>query len=365
MTADALLAELVAIPSVSRDEGRVASALARVLAGNGLAVNRVGNSLWFEIGAGRPRLLLASHIDTVPPCEGWTVDPHAGRWADGTLIGLGANDAKGCVAAMTDAALALSARASSLDGTLVVAFTAEEEVGGGGITAVRPHLGPLDAAVIGEPTGLEVCVAQRGMLILRCVSHGKAAHAAHAELGVNAIHAAALDIVRLGATSAASHPLLGDSAPQVTQVTGGRARNQVPDACEFFVDLRTLPGEDPEAIASRLRSELTCEVHVHSSRYVACATDPAHPLVASALEAAGRTTGIGSRTTSDWAFLADLPAVKIGPGETGRSHRPDEYITSTELAAGVAFYRRFVPACLGRLAAGAGTRGTASPEVQG
>ncbi|HSK08843.1 MAG TPA: M20/M25/M40 family metallo-hydrolase, partial [Vicinamibacterales bacterium] len=224
-------------------------------------------------------------------------------------------------------------------------------------------LGPIDAAVVGEPTGLEVCVAQRGMLLLRCVASGRAAHAAHAELGANAVHAAARDIVRLASMRFGADPFLGETRAQVTRIEGGRARNQVPDACEFTVDLRTSPGTGAEAIVGRLRGELESEVLVHSARYLPCATDEGHAVVRAALAAAGRTRGVGSRTTSDWAFLSDVPAGKVGPGDTTRSHRPDEYLTRAELLDGVAFYRRFVPDCLARLAA-AGGAGLAREQGQ-
>jgi len=351
--AEELLPALVAVPSVSRGEKAIADLLSSLLAASGVTVNRAGHNLWFEVGSGRPRLLLASHLDTVPACGGWSRDPHSASWDDGRLVGLGANDAKGCVAAMIEAALALRAGHSRLPGSVVIAFTAEEEVGGQGIATIRPLLGEIDAAVIGEPTGLEVCVAQRGMLILRCVARGRGGHAAHAEQSVNAVHAAAADIDRLAGLVFGRHPQLGDTTAQVTRIEGGRALNQVPDTCEFFVDLRTVPGVTAESIVGQLRAEIASEVHVYSSRYLPCATDEAHPVVQAALAAAGCERGTASRTTSDWAFLSDLPAVKAGPGDTKRSHRPDEYITRQELADGVAFYRRLVPECLARLAAAA------------
>jgi acetylornithine deacetylase len=352
VTAERLLPALVAIPSVSRDEQAVADLLSSELAAAGVAVSRAGNNLWFEIGRGRPRLLLVSHLDTVPAGDGWTVDPHAARWDDERLVGLGANDAKGCVAAMAEAALALAAGGAPPLGSVVFAFTAEEEVGGGnGISALRPLLGEFDAAVIGEPTGLDVCVAQRGLVILRCVARGRSAHAAHVEGGVNAVHAAAADIVRLAGMRFGDHPLLGATSPQVTRIGAGGALNQVPAACEFFVDLRVSPGVTADAVVARLRGELASDVAVHSARYPPCSTDAAHPLVQAALAAAGRSRGTGSRTTSDWVFLSDLPAVKVGPGDTRRSHGPDEYLTRSELEAGVAFYRRLVPECLARLGA--------------
>ena len=347
MNPGALLEQLVATPSVSGEEGAIADLLQDLLASHGAEVHRQGHNLWFEVGAGGPRLLLNTHLDTVPPCAGWQGDPFAPQWRNGRLHGLGANDAKGCLAAMTMTALRLLDQGVS-HGTAVFAFTAEEEIGGAGIATILDALGALDGAVVGEPTSLQVCAAQRGMLMLRCTAKGEAAHAAHAHaLGaVNAIHRAARDITKLDSLRFEPHPLLGETRAQVTMVQGGKARNQVPDACEFFVDLRTTPNLDHATLAATIAETIESDTAIHSARYLPKATDPAHPLVQAALAAAGRKGPVGSATTSDWAFLGGLPAVKIGPGDTHRSHRADEYLTLAELEAGLAFYTTLVPAFL-------------------
>jgi acetylornithine deacetylase len=338
-----LLEALVAIPSVSGQEGALADALQARLAGMGFAVSRKGHNLWFEVGQGGPRLLVNSHLDTVPPCAGWTSDPFAPAWSGTRLTGLGANDAKGCVAAMVLAAAALQADPAAPPGTAVFAFTAEEETGGAGLGTILGDLGALDAALVGEPTGLQPCLAQRGMLMLRCVAKGLSAHVAHPELGDNAIHKAARDIAKLAAKTYAPHPLLGTASPQVTTIQGGLAKNQVPDAVEFFVDVRTTPNLDNASVARDLDAELESEVHVHSARYLPKATPADHPIAKAAVEASGHA-GVGSATASDWAFLGDLPAVKVGPGDTMRSHRPDEWLDLAELEAGAAFYGRAIRA---------------------
>ena len=347
MNAAALLERLVATPSVSKEEGALADLLQDLMASKGATVHRQGHNLWFEVGSGGPRLLLNTHLDTVPPCAGWSGDPFKPGWRNGRLQGLGANDAKGCLAALATAALHLLER-KPLHGTAVFAFTAEEEIGGDGIATILDQLGPLEGAVVGEPTGLQVCAAQRGLLMLRCTAKGEAAHAAHAHaLGaVNAVHKAARDIVKVDGLRFEPHPLLGETRAQATVIQGGKARNQVPDACEFFVDLRTTPNLDHDAVAAAISAALESEVAVHSRRYLPKATDPAHPLVQAALAAAGRKAPVGSATASDWAFLGDLPAVKVGPGDTHRSHRADEYLTLAELEAGVAFYQALIPAFL-------------------
>lgn len=347
MTPGALLERLVATPSLSGEEGALADFLQDLLGAHGAQLHRQGHNLWFEVGTHGPRLLLNTHLDTVPPCAGWTGDPFAPQWRNGRLQGLGANDAKGCLASMTLTALALLEQGLP-QGRAVFAFTAEEETGGAGLGTILDQLGAFDGAVVGEPTGLQVCAAQRGLLMLKCTAKGEASHTAHAHaLGaVNAVHKAARDIVKLDALRFEPHPLLGETRAQATLIQGGRARNQVPDACEFFVDLRTTPNLDHEALAARIAESLESDTAVHSMRYLPKATDPAHPLVQAALAAAGRKGPVGSATASDWAFLGDLPAVKIGPGDTHRSHRADEYLTLAELEAGCAFYRKLVPAFL-------------------
>lgn len=342
MNAEALLYHLVSIPSPSGQEQAIADAVMVLAQSWGLRVHRQGHNLWFEVGQGLPRLLVNSHLDTVKACEGWDTDPVAPTWKGDRLYGLGSNDAKGCVTSMLCAAEALAEATAAFSGTAVFAFTAEEENGGQGLATILDHLGPLDAAIVGEPTALQAVIAQRGMLLLKCTAHGESAHVAHARLGENAIHKAARDIAKLSAMTFEGHPLLGEARPQVTQVGGGLARNQVPDACEFFIDLRTTPNLDQAALAQRLQGELESEVQVHSARYLPKATQPGHPIAQAALAASGQSGFVGSHTTSDWAFLGDVPAVKVGPGDTHRSHRPNEYLTRKELQDGVAFYQRAI-----------------------
>jgi len=341
MNAIRLLEFLVSTPSVSGNEGKIASDLSGILSREGFKVQREGDSIWFTLGKSeRPHLLLLSHLDTVPPCAGWNSDPFNAHIDDGKIVGLGANDAKGSVAAMILTAREIQHRDS--EGSITFAFVADEERGGEGIRTIKPRLGHVDAAVVGEPTGLQVCTAQRGLLILRCTAHGKASHAAHAHLGENAVHKAARDISRLAVMEFDAHEDLGVTRAEVTQITGGLARNQVPDRCEFFVDLRTTPNLDHATVADEIGAKLESEVAIHSHRYEAVATNASEVVVQAALEVACASAGIGSMTTSDWAFLKGIPAVKVGPGDTNRSHRPNEYLLLSELEEGVAFYSRFI-----------------------
>lgn len=340
-----LLTLLVGTPSVSGEEGPLADLVQSLVAAQGFEVHRQGNNLWFTFGKpGGSRLLLNSHLDTVPPSAGWEGDPFTPVWHGPRLQGLGANDAKGCVAAILLAAFELSKQ--PLKGEVVVALSAEEETGGQGIATILDQLGPLDGAVVGEPTGLRICAAQRGLLVLKCTARGQSGHVAHAQMlgAENAIHKAARDISRIAAMDFPAHPLLGSQKAQVTQIQGGLRRNQVPDACEFFIDLRTGPDQDHDELAADFQRQLESEVTLHSKRYLPKGTDPAHPIVRAALQAAGKAGPVGSGTTSDWAFLGDIPAVKAGPGDTFRSHRPNEYLTLPELESGAAFYASLVPA---------------------
>jgi acetylornithine deacetylase len=337
MTPVALLEALVATPSVSGQEGRIADQVATWVESWGARVQRQGHNLWFSVGGGPRRLLVNSHLDTVPPSAGWTLEPHVPVWREGRLYGLGSNDAKGCVAAMLLAARGLLERPQSLEGQgeVVFAFTAEEETGGAGLGTVLPALGDFHAAVVGEPTGLKPCTAQRGMLLLRCVAHGRSAHVAHAHT------AEAKNATTLAELRFPPHPLLGEARAQVTQVQGGLARNQVPDRCEFFVDIRTTPGMEHATVAQHLAGVLRSEVVVHSARYLPKSTAAHEPIVRAAVAASGAAP-VGSSTASDWAFLGNVPTVKVGPGDTLRSHKPDEYLALVELEAGVAFYQQLI-----------------------
>lgn len=342
------LCDMVAIRSVSREEGALVDHLAALLSTrSGLTVHRELNNLWFEIGdQPRPRLLFNSHLDTVPPGEGWSADPWTPRVDAGRITGLGANDAKGCVTALVAAALRLSegmARGRALGGTLVVALTAEEEISGKGLSEVRPLLGPIDAALVGEPTSLAPMIAQRGLLILRCVAVGRSRHPANtpADSSDNAIHTAATDILRLrGFDFGPAHPLLGACHAHVTMVSGGVARNVVPDRCEFWSDIRTTPNQPHEALVERIRAALSSEVHVHSGRLAPVQTSADEPIVQACLASLAGAAPAGSPAMSDMVFLSGIPAVKIGPGDTRRSHTPDEYVLESELAAGAGAYER-------------------------
>jgi acetylornithine deacetylase len=356
---DELLRELVAIESPSGREGQIAAFTAERLERGGLEVERLGDSVLarLDLGPG-PRLLLNTHLDTVPVGEGWTRSPHGEGWEEGRLVGRGANDAKASVAAMMTALLEL-ARSPTLRGDargeLLLALTACEETSNVGMGEVVARLGLPDGAVTGEPTGLEVVRAQSGLALLRAEWTGRSCHAAHVTRVEhdNALVRAAAELGAFGAhrTLGAPHPLLGSSTLTPTVLRSGERHNVVPDRAEALFDCRLAPPHDADQARELLRRELpSALVEVRSSRLRPVETAADHPLVLAALGAAGRAVAIGSATMSDMALLAGVPAVKCGPGQTSRSHTPDEYVLRSELLAGCAFYLELAPRALEALA---------------
>lgn len=345
------LCGLVSIRSVSREEEAIAEFTSGELASSGFEVRRDGNNVWTELGdAERPRLLLNTHVDTVPAAEGWTGDPWAVRVVDERVVGLGANDAKGCVAAMMETVILWKRRLEAgerLGGQLVLALTAEEEISGNGLATILDKIGPIDAAIVGEPTNLTPMIAQRGLLILKCTARGRAQHPANtpSDTVENAIANAAADVVRLrGFDWGAGHALLGRTHAHVTMISGGVARNVIPDRCEFWVDVRTTPDVSHAGLVERIRGVLTSEVQVHSERLVPVETSARERIVQAVTRALPGAKPAGSPAMSDMVFLAGVPAVKIGPGMSARSHTPDEYILVEELESGARAYERIVGA---------------------
>jgi len=368
------LARYVGIRSLSREETALADAVAVDLRAAGLEVKRRGNNVWCEFGdAPGPRLLLNSHLDTVPAGEGWTHDPWTPKIANGALSGLGANDAKGCVTAMIECVLELKRFVDGggvLGGTVVLALTAEEEISGQGLSTILNELGPIDAALVGEPTGLTPMTAQRGLLIVIGHARGRTGHPANTPPGSadNAIAVAAADIGRLSDFNwGPAHPLLGRTHAHVTQIHGGIARNVIPDACEFTLDIRTTPVESHRATFARLQSAMQSEFRIHSDRLVPIETSVDQPIVAACVAATGRSP-TGSPAMSDMVFLSGVPAVKIGPGESSRSHTPNEYLRSSELSAGATAYeqiaRTYFAKCRNRPTASGGSAAPAALNSQ-
>lgn len=342
------LQELIRIPSESGREDAVAARLEAELASIGLSPSRVGRNVCATLGSEGPLLLLVSHLDTVPIGEGWTKPPLGGILEDGRIYGRGANDAKASVAAMAAGAVAAFASAPPR-GRVCLAFVCEEETTNKGIAEVLAALPRPDAAVVGEPTGLQPAVAQKGLLLLEVTAKGRSAHAAWGG-GVNAVHAAAKDILALSAVAFdREHPILGRPSLQVTQVEGGRRHNVIPDRCKLVVDIRTTPAYAPEELVELVRRTVAGEVEVRSKRIRSVDTPAGHPILRAALAANPTAAPFGSPTVSDWAFLEGIPAVKAGPGDSRRSHTPDEYVNLGELERGVDFYEDLIRAYFAEL----------------
>ena len=337
-----LLERLIGIPSLSRKEGPIADFLISCLADRGVSVNRHDDNIYFVVGSGRRRLLFNTHLDVVPPSTSHPFDPFSPTMHEGFLWGRGAVDAKSSVAAMVTAALELSDEGwPDGDSAVVVALTTCEELGGqyNGLEALLPHLPAFDAALVGEPTELKPCTAQKGLLILNVVARGRAAHAARASLGENAITKVAYDLRRLDQIGLdREDPLLGPVTITPTVISGGDARNTVPDECTVTLDIRSTPSYTHAELFDLIASALDSDVLIHSDRLSPVHTVADEPIVKAATAASGASP-FGSPTMSDWIFLAGTPTVKIGPGSSELSHTSDERIRPDEIVSGVAVYR--------------------------
>ncbi len=338
----ALLKNLIAAPSPSRQEDLTARILEDFFGRYDIPAFRKGHNVWAynrRRSPAKPTLLLNSHHDTVKPAPGWTRVPYEPALEDGRLYGLGSNDAGGCLVALIAAFMALYER-DDLPVNLVLAATAEEEISGaGGIAMVAPELGPLWAGIVGEPTQMQLAIAEKGLMVIDGEAHGKAGHAARDE-GVNALYLALDDIERLRRYPFERiSPLLGAVKVSVTQIEAGHQHNVVPDRCRFVIDVRTnelYSNEEAfEILQRQTRSTLTPRsFRLHSSRI---AED--HPLVQSGLRL-GRQS-FGSPTLSDQALLR-IPTLKMGPGDSARSHSADEFIYLHEIKEGIEGYTRLI-----------------------
>lgn len=332
-----LLSSLIRIPSISREERAACDRMQEWLSSNGFQdVHRVGNNLWMESEppCEKPTLLLNAHIDTVKPSHGYTRDPYKAEVIDGKLYGLGSNDDGGSLVALLEAYSLLSSKPQPY--RLVYAATAEEEVcGKGGFDLFLSEVGKIDFGVIGEPTGMNMAVAEKGLMVLDCVARGKSGHAARNE-GVNAIYEALEDI---GWFRTYQFPkvseYLGPVKMSVTMISAGTQHNVVPDECRFVVDVRPNGMYSNQELLALIKEGVSCEVKERSTRIGSSHLPVSHPVVRRGLSLGLQP--FGSPTTSNQA-LCSFPTLKIGPGDSSRSHGPDEYITLDEIATGVDLY---------------------------
>ncbi len=339
-----LLKRMIAIPSVSRDEAAVADMLQAQLTQWGLPVNRKGNNLWVReqsCSAGKPVILLNSHIDTVKPAAGYTRDPFTPEVEDGKLYGLGSNDAGGPMVSLLAVFRQLIASEEERAYTLIYAASCEEEVSGkNGLESILPELGNVDLAIVGEPTGMQPAVAEKGLMVLDCTALGKSGHAARNE-GINAIYQAmpAIEWFRTHTFDRVSQ-FLGPVKTSVTQIEAGTQHNVVPDTCRFVVDVRVNELYSNTELLGLIKREcptaqMPITIQERSTRLGSSHIAMDHPIVQRALSLGLKP--FGSPTMSDQALMP-FTSIKIGPGQSSRSHTANEFIGLDEIEEGVKTY---------------------------
>lgn len=341
-----LLDKLISTPSLSRQEDATADIIENYLTCNGINVGRLHNNVWAiadNFDPAKPTLLLNSHHDTVKPVSGYTLDPFTPVHRDGRIYGLGSNDAGASVVSLIESFIALNGKKTNVN--LVLAITAEEEVSGrNGIEALLSHFCDtglkIDMAVVGEPTSMQAAVAERGLIVLDCVATGVSGHAARNE-GINAIYKALDDINKLRNFKFDKiSSTLGDIKISVTQITAGTQHNVVPDCCKYVADIRSTDAYSNEETVRIIAESLDSAVTPRSTRLNASVINKDHPLVKAAV-AMGAATFV-SPTLSDRALMKGIPALKIGPGDSSRSHTADEYVFESQIADAISFYQQLI-----------------------
>ncbi|MDR0983239.1 MAG: M20 family metallo-hydrolase [Culturomica sp.] len=332
-----LLKRMIAVPSFSKEEEQVADLLTAEWTKYGYEPQRKGNNIWVKSknwSIDKPTVLLDAHIDTVKPSYGWDTDPFLPVVKDEKLYGLGSNDTGGSVVAMMAAFLHLDKTEQSFN--LICLQSAEEEnTGKHGIQWIVEDLGDITLALIGEPTGMQAAVAEKGLMVVDCVSHGKAGHAARNE-GVNAIYAAIPDIewfrnYRFEKIS----PLLGEVKMTVTGINAGTLHNMIPDECRFMVDIRVNECYSNQEVYETIQHNIKAEMFPRSFS-LGSSSIPLNHTVVERCKVLGLST-YGSPTTSNQAVIP-WTSLKIGPGESSRSHTANEYIYLDEIRTGIETY---------------------------
>ena len=337
-----LLKRLIETPSVSRDETAAANVMANYLERWGLPYGREGNNLWVgcpDWDNNRPTVMLNAHIDTVKPVSTWTRNPYEACVEDDRLYGLGSNDCGGGLVSLLQTYRIMKDRQRPFN-VLWVASAEEEVSGKDGFSRVLPLLPPVNVAIVGEPTGMQPAIAEKGLMVIDGYAHGVSGHAAREE-GVNAIYEALDDLVwlrdyRFRKTS----PLLGPTKMTVTVVEAGTQHNVVPDQLHFVIDVRTNEYYQNEYLFEFLRKHMKkCELQTRSFRLHSSSFPEDHPLIMRC-KAMGKTP-FGSPTLSDQALMP-FPSFKMGPGQSSRSHSADEFICISEIADAIDTYVRLL-----------------------
>jgi acetylornithine deacetylase len=334
-----LLKQLIATPSFSKEEDNSSALLKKILEKHSIKTEQFLYNIWARnkyFDTTKPTILLNSHQDTVKPNKKYTLDPFAPIEKDGKLFGLGSNDAGGSLVSLIATFLYYYEK-ENLQYNIILAATAEEEISGhNGIEALLPQLGKIDCAIVGEPTQMQMAVAEKGLMVLDCTANGRAGHAAREE-GDNAVYKAIKDIEWFSSFKFDKvSDLLGPVKMSVTVIeTDNKAHNVVPAQCRFVVDCRVNELYTFEEMLETIRSNVQSEIKPRSTRLRSSAIVLDHPLVKAGLKM-GRSY-YGSPTTSDKALMA-FPSLKIGPGDSARSHTADEYIYIDEIKNGIDLY---------------------------
>lgn len=332
-----LLKELIATPSVSRDESAAADVMARAISGYGYEYSREGNNIWIKssgFDSSKPTLLLNAHIDTVKPVSSWTRNPFSPDVCGGRLYGLGSNDCGGGLVALLQAFRHITSRPQNYN-TIWLASAEEEVSGENGIRRALPLLPAADVAIVGEPTGMQPAIAEKGLMVIDATARGKSGHAARGE-GINAIYEALDDISWLhGYKFEKVSQLLGPTVMNVTIINAGTQHNVIPDECRFTIDIRTNEFYRNEDVFSFLSSKMKSELKARSFRLSSSHISEDNPLI-HRCKAMGMTP-FGSPTLSDQALMP-FPSFKLGPGQSARSHSADEYIGIGEIEDAINTY---------------------------
>ena len=338
-----LLKQLIATPSFSKEEDNTADILEQFLESKGVHTNVFLKNIWAKnkyFDERKGTILLNSHHDTVKPNKGYTLDPFTPVVKDGKLFGLGSNDAGGPLVSLIATFLYYYDK-PDLKYNLIIAATAEEEISGhNGIEALLPRLGTIEFGIVGEPTQMHMAVAEKGLMVLDCVAKGKAGHAAREE-GENSIYNALKDIEWFQSYKFDKvSDLLGAMKMSVTVIeTENKAHNVVPADCKFVVDTRVNELYTFEEVLGVMRNNVKCDIQPRSTRLRSTSISLDHPLIKSGISLGRRY--YGSPTTSDKALMS-FPTLKMGPGDSARSHTADEYIYLEEMKEGIELYVRLL-----------------------
>lgn len=335
-----LLISLIKTQSISRNENLTAEIIENFLIEHGYKPNRLKNNVWVpssDFREGRKTILLNSHHDTVRPSKEWTEDPFGAVERKGKLVGLGSNDAGGCLVSLLACFLYLD-KLESRNYNLIFAASAEEEVSGTeGAELLMSEIGQMiDFGIVGEPTKMEMAIAEKGLMVLDCCVYGKAGHAARNE-GVNAIYEAlpAIDWFRNYEFPDVSE-VLGPVKMTVSMIQAGKQHNVVPDRCTFVVDVRLNGMYTNQQAFDIIKNSVPCEVNARSFRLNSSQISLDHPVVKRGVDLGYNY--YGSPTMSDQVFMASFPTLKIGPGDSARSHTANEYIYKAEIRNGIERY---------------------------